>query len=202
VAPNAYHRGKRVSVSHAALLAAYERKYGRAVYVNQGRRTLAEQRWFYNNQPPLAAYPSPNAPHIKENHEHHALDINAGERVGQAQHVARFYRSLGVPVAFNVRGEPWHMDTLDEAALMRAARKAGGADSYPTLRRDQTGPSVVRLKKKLYEAGYRNFSGKRSSNRYNPYFSKWTELAVMRFQRRSGLHVDGVVGPSTWRKLK
>jgi hypothetical protein len=89
------------------------------VYVNQGRRTLSEQWYFWTHQPPLAAYPSGGAPHIKYNLAHHALDIS----VPVVNDVAAYYRSLGIPVAFNVRGEGWHMDTLSEAALFAAARK-------------------------------------------------------------------------------
>lgn len=202
---NAYHHGKRVSVSHAAMLAAYERAHG-TLHINQGRRTLAEQWYFWrlykSGRGSLAAYPNPSAPHIKYNREHHALDINAGV----AQKVAQFYRSKGVPVAFNVRSEPWHMDTLDEAALKRAAAKVGGASGDPTLKYKSRGPSVIRLKKLLYDNGIRDFSstpaGKPSANRYNPYFGKFTRAAVIRFQRENQLGADGVVGPATWRKLR
>jgi hypothetical protein len=199
-----YHHGTRVSVAHAAILAAYERKYVR-VRVNEGRRTLAEQAKFYAHYlrygRPLAAKPYPGAPHIKWGKEHHALDIDSGPQAGRAGHVAEFYRSLGVPVAFNVSGEPWHMDVRDEAKLVKAAKRLG-AVWEPTLRRGQTGQSIVKLKKLLYDKGYRNFSGENSSNRYNPFFSKYTEEAVKRFQRKNNLGADGIVGPGTWTKLK
>jgi hypothetical protein len=197
-----YH-GKRVSVEHAAVLNAYEQKYGVRVQLNQGARTLAEQWHFWNlyrsGRGNLAAYPTPAAPHIKWKRAHHALDINAGERPGQSRHVAAFYRSLGIPVAFNVGREPWHLDTLNEAQLRAAAKKLG---SGPVLRRGSRGPSVIRLKKLLYNKGVRNFSGKRSSNRYNPFFGIYTKDAVARFQKRNGLKSDGVVGFVTWRKLR
>lgn len=198
---NAYHHGKRVSVSHAVVLAGYEKASGRTIYINQGRRTLREQGAFYATYlrygRPLAARPYPGAPHIKYGKEHHALDINDDVASG----VAGYYRGLGIPVAFNVRGEPWHMDTLDEAALKRAAAKLGGS-SDPTLRYKMKGPSVVKLKKLLYSKGVRNFSGSTSSNRYNPYFGEYTKSAVARFQKSNGLSPDGVVGPSTWKKLR
>ena len=194
------HRGKRVSVAHALMLAAYEKATGTTLHINQGRRTLAEQARFYYNYRyrggVLAARPYPGAPHIKAGRAHHALDINDGI----VDRVAAFYKSRGVPVAFNVRGEPWHMDTLNEDALLRAAKNLGGGD--PVLKLGRKGPSVVRLKKLLYSRGIRNFSGKTSSSRYNPYFGKHTAAAVKRFQRTNGLRADGVVGSATWRKLR
>jgi murein L,D-transpeptidase YcbB/YkuD len=197
------YRGKRVSKEHHAVLSAYERKFG-AVQLNQGARTIAEQWHFwrlYQAGGNLAAYPTPSAPHIKWRQAHHALDINAGNGHGQAQHVAAFYRSLGVTVAFNVRREPWHMDTLNKDALVRAARRVGGGSGLPVLKYKSKGPSVIKLKKLLYNKGVRNFSGQNSSNRYNMFYGKHTVQAVKRFQRRNELSPDGVVGPSTWRKL-
>lgn len=193
---NAYHRGKRVSVSHAAMLAAYERDTGRTVYINQGRRTLAEQARFYAaylRGGTLAARPYPGAPHIKWGREHHALDINAPE---PAQSVARYYRSHGVPVSFNVPGEPWHMDPTDERRLKLAARHAG-VTFDPIVRHGQVGPSVIRVKKLLHDRGYGRFG-----SRFNPYMSQATVDAVRRFQARRGLKPDGVVGPATWRELR
>ena len=194
------HRGKRCSMAHAIMLGAYERATGTVLHINQGRRTLAEQAAFYAaylRGGVLAARPFPGAPHIKAGRAHHALDINDGI----VDRVAAFYRSKGVPVAFNVRGEPWHMDTTDEAALLRAARKIGGVGD-PVLKLGRKGPSVVRLKKLLHAKGLRNFSGEGSSNRYNPFFGAYTKQAVVRFQRAHGLKADGVVGPSTWKALR
>lgn len=193
---NAYHHSKRVSVSHAAMLAAYERAHG-TVYVNQGRRTLAEQAAFYAaylRGGTLAARPWGGAPHIKWGADHHALDINA-DVVGR---VRAFYAEHGIPTALTVRGEPWHMDTLNEAALKAAAGKVGHLDATRaiTLTRGQTGPSVIRLKKRLYDKGVRGFG-----SRYSPFYSKATAAAVRRFQITHGLKADGITGPSTWKAL-
>lgn len=68
---------------------------------------------------------------------------------------------------------------------------------FKVLRRGQTGPSIVTLKKLLYNHGFRKFG-----SRYNPYFNKATEDAVKRFQRRRLLNSDGVVGAATWKALK
>lgn len=189
-----YFNGKRVSRSHYCLLREAERR-GIVKYINQGRRTIAEQRAFWNHYKtygyPLAAYPSYAAPHIKFNRENHALDINDGV----VDRVASFYRSLGVPVAFNVPSEPWHMDTLSERVLIDAAKQFRYY-LLPQLRRGQTGKSVIKLKKLLYNKGYRKFG-----SRYNPFFSKATQNAVKRFQKTKSLKADGVVGPRTWKYL-
>lgn len=203
--PMAYttHRGKRVSKAHAAMLRAYERKVGRQVNINQGARTIAEQAKFYAHYlrygSPLAAKPFPGAPHIKYGRSNHAMDINAPE---PAHSVADFYRANGVPVAFNVPNEAWHMDTLDNKKLLAAARRLDAIE--PTLKRGSKGGNVVRLKKLLYAKGIRDFSGspkRPNSNRYSLVFGTNTSAAVKRFQKRNGLHPDGVVGPTTWRYL-
>lgn len=195
-----YHHGKRVSKSHATILRAYERKYGHSLYINQGARTIAEQWTFWNHYrrygSPLAAYPTPAAPHIKWRLAHHALDISAPE---PAHSVAAFYRSQGIPVAFNVHSEAWHMDCLDRGKLNAAAKRLGNS---LVLQRGARRPAVVTLKKLLYRKGVRNFSGKHSSNRYDPHFGLYCHLAVQRYQRKHGLKADGVVGPSTWRELR
>ena len=68
---------------------------------------------------------------------------------------------------------------------------------FKVLRRGQTGPTIVTLKKLLYNKGLRGFG-----SRYNPYFNKATEDKVKQFQKRRLLHSDGVVGPKTWEALK
>lgn len=76
----------------------------------------------------------------------------------------------------------------------------------PVLRINSSGEAVVTLKKLLYDNGYRDFSstpdGKPSDNRYNDWFGVYTEAAVKRFQRDVGMSPDGVVGPTTWGKLR
>ena len=76
----------------------------------------------------------------------------------------------------------------------------------PVLKYKSRGPSVVKLKKLLYDKGIRDFSstvtGKPNNNRYNPFFGKNTDKAVKRFQREHNLPTDGVVGPKTWTALR
>lgn len=187
------HRGKRVSRSHAVMLAAYERKTGRAIYINQGARTIAEQTAFWNHYQkygwPLAAYPSPGAPHIKYGRENHALDVNADV----VQGLAAFYRANGVPVAFNVPGEPWHMDALSESALIAAAKRLGGTAFLPTIRKGSHGPSVAKLQVYLRMAGYLPAKWHAHES-----YTLYVRRAVRRFQKDHKLTVDGVVGQKTW----
>jgi hypothetical protein len=192
------HRGKRVSRDHAIMLAAYERQHG-PVYINQGARTLAEQAAFYAHYlrygSPLAARPWGGAPHIKWGAAHHAMDINAPQ---PAHSVADFYRAHGVPVAFNVRGEGWHMDTLDAKALHRAALRLGN-DPTPTIypkRGANKAADVKKLKKAMWAHGLRKFS--RSTGVYGPS----AIAAIKRLQKKHGLKADGIVGDKTWRLLK
>lgn len=89
--------------------------------LNEGKRTMLEQWWFYRNQPPLAAFPSPWAPHIKKGFNNHAIDCNSLNNA--VKRLADFYKSLGIPVAFNVAGEAWHMDVLSHWKVRKAAKK-------------------------------------------------------------------------------
>lgn len=116
-------RGKRVARAQYLLLDAAA-DHGISYDLNSGRRTMAEQTQLYNHPPPgtpLVARPNVNAPHIMKGRANHADDI--GQRANGNLRVAAFYRSHGVPVTFNVAGEPWHMFPISEAALLRAAKK-------------------------------------------------------------------------------
>jgi murein L,D-transpeptidase YcbB/YkuD len=106
-------------------------------------------------------------------------------------------RAQGGHPSFPVPGEAWHVE-LPAKDLKRLASKHG---DLPVLRRGSKGPSVVKLKKRLWDAGIREFSGEHSSNRYDPFYGIWTERAVKRFQDSHGMKPDGVVGPSTWKAL-
>ncbi len=195
-----YYNGKKISGDHYVIFKAYEKKYGVAVQLNQGRRSLADQWRFWNlyksGRGNLAAYPSPAAPHIKWGRNFHANDINAGTGKGQAQHVAQFYRSLGIPVAFNVPGESWHMDTLDSGALRRAADKIRRANRGPrTLKFGSRGEAVQELQKDLRAVG--RWSGKTGKT-----FGPRTRTFLKSYQHSQGLKQDGVYGPNTRKHLE
>lgn len=97
--------------------------------------------------------------------------------------------------------EWWHI-TFRSGSYPMIAKYAGS--SSPTLRRGQTGPSIVKLKKLLHKRGVGNFSGsadRANSNRFDPFFGINTKRAVQRYQKKHGLKADGVVGPTTWTRL-
>jgi len=198
---NAFFHGKRVSPSHKVLLDEAERR-GILDHINQGRRTIAEQTAFWNAYQaflkggpwaPRAAFPVPSAPHIKWGKENHANDIDDGV----VDRVAEMYREMGVPVAFNVAGEPWHMDTLSEDALIRAAGKLKAEGGLlATLKPGMTHNDVKVAKKHLARIG-RLPKSRLTGSTYGPYMLQ----AVKTFQKNNGLTPDGVIGPTTWKKL-
>lgn len=190
--------GRRVSREWDVVLTA-ARKAGTGFQLNSGRRTMNEQwalyRAYRNGTGNLAAVPSPNAPHIRVGRIDHALDINSLD--GGETRLQQWLEKQGGHPTNPVRGESWHLE-MPAADLRRLAARVGG---LPTLKRGQTGRSVTRLKRLLYDKGIRQFSGGGSNNRYDPFFGKNTELAVRRFQRDHNLKPDGTVGIATWKAL-
>ena len=84
------------------------RKDGVVFNVNEGKRTMARQWYFYNlylsGRGNLAAYPSANAPHIREGRLDHAIDFSNDAAV-----FSWLWRKGLRPVR-NVRGESWHIE--------------------------------------------------------------------------------------------
>lgn len=203
--PDNRFQGKKVSKEWDVILTALAKRL--EFRLNSGRRTMAEQWHLYRNQPPLAAFPNPNAPHIMVGRPNHSLDVD--QFVGQGESaVQHALNQMGLRVINDVPGEGWHLTEKSAARLRKVAAEVAeeaGKSANPVLRRGQTGASVVRLKKLLYDAGIRDFTrtvtGRKNSNRYNPYYSAVTAAAIRRFQRANGLPTDGVVGPKTWKML-
>lgn len=192
-----YFKQARVSRSHKTLLDEAERR-GILNSINQGKRTLAEQAVFYANYLrngwPKAAKPTPAAPHIKFCREAHALDIDDGV----VDRVAAMYVEFGVPVAFNVPGEPWHMDTLDEQKLVHAAASLRGEKGIlATIRPGMLHADVLYARSLLRRGGYMA-PGRNRVRRYGVEMA----TACRRCQRDKGLKPDGVIGPATWKILR
>lgn len=161
--------------------------------INEGHRTMARQWYFWTHQPPLAAYPSPNAPHIRSGRRDHAIDVNGSDWL------IAFGRRHGITLVRTVRGEIWHLEVANPAALYAFAQRhasviTGG--KYPTLRRGAQGAAVRRLQRHLRGAHVAH------GPQVTGYFGPRTKKAVQRFQRDHGLPADGVVGAKTWRKLR
>jgi hypothetical protein len=100
--------------------------YIRPSDVNSLHRTMAEQeqmvreKGIYNSltNPHGAARPNPAAPHIKIGRKDHAADINDGA----VDRLVAGLRRKGFRVLFTVSTEPWHVEFVNEAELVRAAK--------------------------------------------------------------------------------
>ena len=103
--------GEQVSSEWYVALSVARRE-GVRFYVTDGRRTIAEQwaryRHYCRYGRPIAAFPSPNAPHIRSGRIDHALDVNALD--GGQRRLAAWLRRNGIRAAFTVPSEAWHME--------------------------------------------------------------------------------------------
>lgn len=79
-------------------------------------------------------------------------------------------------------------------ARMGTVIASGSTDSRPVLRRGNFSEAVARLQELLRGEGF--------PIAIDGDFGGATELAVMEFQRREGLEVDGIVGKDTWDALE
>jgi hypothetical protein len=113
----------RVSAEWFAVLSA-ARRDGVAFTVTDGHRTVAEQRdrfaVFQRFGRPVAARPSPTAPHIRTGRPDHAIDVNALD--GGAARLAAWLRRRGAKATFPVPGEAWHVE-VPRPDLERLARQ-------------------------------------------------------------------------------
>ena len=101
----------RVSAQWYTVLSA-ARRAGVAFMLTDGHRTIGEQRdrWavYQRFGHPVAARPSPTAPHIRSGRPDHAIDVNALD--GGAGRLAAWLRRQGAKATFPVPGEPWHIE--------------------------------------------------------------------------------------------
>lgn len=183
--------GKRVSDPWWHILTC-ARNDGVQFRLNSGRRMMVEQWWLYRHQPPTAAYPSRNAPHIWTGRANHALDVDTYYGAGAAG-LARWLRGKGLHPVFNVPGETWHMWQDNEAELEQVAARLR---QPRTLRRGMRGDDVRRLQVLLRGTGH--YDRKRVGNWFGP----GVRSALTRFQRGKGIKPDGVYGPTTRRLLE
>lgn len=188
-----YFRNRRVSHSWSLVLERAIRVT--SFRLNSGRRTMAEQWYFWNHRPPPAAYPNPRAPHIDQGNESHALDINQTD--GGVYRLAAVLRRWGMNPRWTVRGEPWHIE-VTEAELLSLVRRMKPTGPR-TLRPGASGATVRRLQRLLRARGFDTVP-KPGKAGYG-YYGRTSRSAVRRVQRKHGLKVDGVVGPTTWKLL-
>jgi hypothetical protein len=128
--------GELVSPAWAVVLKDM-RKAGVDFGINEGHRTLARQKFFWDcfvcqccNNGNLAARPTPWAPHIRVGRADHAVDFSNPEAVMSWLHRAGLKPTRPAGAGTD-RWEPWHIE-VDRAALMAYA-KAHKGDRFDTL---------------------------------------------------------------------
>jgi hypothetical protein len=85
--------------------------------------------------------------------------------------------------------EWWHIKVRTDIGATRY-----GKPGFQTLRQGSHGARVRKLQRRLRHYGHKRVP-------VTGYFGWRTKRAVKRFQKKHHLHVDGVVGKRTWRKL-
>jgi hypothetical protein len=126
------HDGELVSAPWKTALIHMERELPNNV--NEGKRTMERQRFFWNCGPSgccccnncnLAAFPSPFAPHIRVGRIDHAIDFSdgAGAERWLDRHDIRAWRS--------VPGEDWHVEV--NASDLKRFHKENLGDRYDNL---------------------------------------------------------------------
>ena len=126
----------RVSAQWFTVLSA-ARKAGVSFLVTDGHRTLAEQqaalRTSTSTAGPLAAFPSPTAPHIRTGRPDHALDVNAldGGPAGSRPGCASAGRRRRSPCP----GEAWHIEVPRDDLVRLAGKLADPLAGYPAKER-------------------------------------------------------------------
>ena len=170
--------------------------------LNEGRRTMAEQWHFYRNQPPLAAFPRPGAPHIWYGLPDHAIDANSFN--GAVKRLANFYESLGVKVDFNVPGENWHFKVRVRAQLRTAANKIRHQNDNRLSKPGEREKPVKFFKHQLHtihdpqtKKAYYRPGVPKPKDGYDTYFNDDLLAAVRAFQKDHRLKADGIIGPRT-----
>ncbi len=178
--------GKKCSREWAGFLLA-ARKAGCRARLTSGKRTLAEQWVLYRRYRAgvgnLAAFPNPNAPHIRARH---ALDVGPDNRA--VTELIGYGARHDIYLRRTVRGEWWHVESSSPLGRFLQA-------APPTvLRYRDRGRAVARLQRRLRHIGFRSVP-------MTGYYGRLTRRAVRRFQWRHGMKVDGIAGPRTLERI-
>lgn len=185
--------GRRVNDDWFVFL-ALARHDGTPFHLNQGKRSISEQWHFWRiykrNGWPLAAFPSPRAPHVRDDADHpHAIDAD------NLQALIDYGARHGVTIRRTVPGEEWHGETT-YAQLRAFARRHGAGIIGLPVKRGSKGRLVKDVQVWLRRGRY--LPAGRSDGGFGPK----TEAAVRAFQRHVRLKADGVVGAKTYAALR
>lgn len=148
-------QGKRVSPTWKLILDEAVDD-GVRFQLNSGQRTMAEQQALYDQNMsggsprpgrPLTARPAAGAPHIKQGHQNHALDVDAA---GNGENELQIWlRVHGVEAVNNVPGEAWHLDPVVEGDLLRLAAKIRRENTRVRRQIKKVKRRIRRLRKRL-----------------------------------------------------
>lgn len=201
--PDTTFHGLRVSWAWGVVLTYLADEKKIRFKINSARRTKADQlemirkHGIYNasSNPHGAAPYSPNAPHVSEGRQNHALDIDSS---GDGENrVQRALHSMGVEAINNVVTEAWHLYVPNEHDLIALAERLQ-SKMFPRLYKGVINRSATtELQKLLRMKGYK-------SVRVNGKYDLATRLAVRRYQRKKGLTTTSKshVTEKTWRSLR
>lgn len=167
-----------------------QRRYGVTLRTSSARtayRDIDNQWYFWNlykaGRGALAAYPGTS------NHGWGlAIDL-ASPRMRQIVDM------IGAKYGFAKRwsdapSEWWHIK------WRAGVWKGAPSNPYPTIRKgSKRRKAIKRLQRMLRHKGFKSVP-------VTGHYGIVTRRAVRRFQRAHHLHIDGVVGPTTWRKLR
>lgn len=145
-----------------------------------------------------------------------AIDYNAtrhpnGKRgtwtVAQRAEIGRILAEVN-NVVVNLAHDEMHFEIRGNAAqvaaaaakIRGAAAPAASGTSRPTIKLGAEGSAVRALQTRLRD-GYSAYRHEHGAMVVDGDFGKTTDAWVREFQQRSGLTVDGVVGPATWKAL-
>lgn len=181
----------------AAASYARMRDAGCPAGITSAGRTRAQQQALYDKWKAglLPGTPSVAKPGTSRHETGLALDLPGGARAWVKAHG----KAYGW-ISDLVKSEPWHFEYHPGRDTHKPSSKPAAV-----LKRGSKGDSVVRLQRALnrtFPAYARTVTVKRGQLlTTDGIFGAVTEAWVKEFQRRTGLTVDGIVGPLTLAKL-
>lgn len=128
-------QGKRVSKRWKVVL---DRAWSEGVrfQLNSGNRTMSEQWALYNayrnGSGVLAAFPSPNAPHIRLGRQAHAIDVDSFAYNDGENRLQAWLRKNGANAQNTVAGESWHLEITENELKVLADRFSDPLAGYPS----------------------------------------------------------------------
>lgn len=175
-----------IDIDHAKKLEKIRVHFKKAVHINSGYRTVS-----YNRKIGGAS----GSYHTKGR----AFDIYiSGVNV---KTIAKYAEAIGIKgIGCYPNANFVHIDSRPSKFFYyytnyyRSVRTFGGSPAYyPIIAKGSRGAYVKKAQNRLIKKGYKISA--------DGIFGSSTESAVKRFQKKSGITVDGIVGKNTWKLL-